>query len=118
MVSYNKYFNTPIGINNLANLRMKFDADIIFKNVNLNSVKKITRHTLLIQEHVLHISRYHSFSVEEINYKILLLFGELTKVWNRLVVFTLHEPEMTRRYRHDHHLFNTEPENLYKLDNN
>ena len=47
MVSYNKYFNTPIGINNLANLRMKFDADIIFKNVNLNSVKKITRHTLL-----------------------------------------------------------------------
>ena len=29
LVSYNKYFNTPLGIKNLANLRIKFDSDII-----------------------------------------------------------------------------------------
>ena len=31
---YNKYYNTPLGIHNLSNLRIKFDCDIIFKNVN------------------------------------------------------------------------------------
>ena len=29
LVNYNKYFNTPIGISNLANLRLKFDLDIL-----------------------------------------------------------------------------------------
>ena len=33
LVSYNKYFNTPLGISNLANLRIQFDSDIIFKKV-------------------------------------------------------------------------------------
>ena len=46
LVSYNKYFNTPLGIKNLANLRIQFDCDIIIKNVNPRSVKNITRHTL------------------------------------------------------------------------
>ena len=27
LVTYNKYFNTPLGIRNLANLRIKFDCD-------------------------------------------------------------------------------------------
>ena len=122
MVSYNKYFNTPIGINNLANLRMKFDADIIFKNVNLNSVKKITRHTLLEYKNMYwHILAGTTvFPVEvAINYKIpLIIWGAHQGVEQVGMYSHLHEPEMTRRYRHDHHLFNTEPENLYKLDNN
>ena len=122
MVSYNKYFNTPIGINNLANLRMKFDADIIFKNVNLNSVKKITRHTLLEYKnmywHILAGSTVFPVEVA-INYKIpLIIWGAHQGVEQVGMYSHLHEPEMTRRYRHDHHLFNTEPENLYKLDNN
>ena len=45
LVSYNKYFNTPIGISNLANLRIKFDCDILIQNVNPKSVKNITRET-------------------------------------------------------------------------
>ena len=31
VVSYNKYFNTPLGINNLSNLRIKFNCDILIK---------------------------------------------------------------------------------------
>ena len=33
VVCYNKYFNTKIGIKNLANLRIKFNCDILFENV-------------------------------------------------------------------------------------
>ena len=46
LVTYNNYFNTPLGIRNLANLRIKFDCDIVTQNVNPLSVKKITRSTL------------------------------------------------------------------------
>ena len=46
LVTYNKYFNTPLGIRNLANLRIKLDCDILVQNVNPYSVKNITRTTL------------------------------------------------------------------------
>ena len=46
LVTYNKYFNTPLGIRNLANLRIRFNCDILCQNVNPVSVKKITRSTL------------------------------------------------------------------------
>ena len=34
LVTYNKYFNTPLGIWNLSNLRIKFNVDIIIQNTN------------------------------------------------------------------------------------
>ena len=37
LVSYNKYFNTPLGIHNLANLRIRFNCDIVYQNINPNS---------------------------------------------------------------------------------
>ena len=46
VVTYNKYFNTPIGIKNLANLRTKFDVDVLIQNINPTIVKKITKTTL------------------------------------------------------------------------
>ena len=46
LVSYNKHYNTDIGVRNLANLRTKFNCDIITKTVNPDSIKKITRQTL------------------------------------------------------------------------
>ena len=46
LVTNNKYFNTPLGIRNLANLRIRFNCDILYQNVNPVSVKKITRSTL------------------------------------------------------------------------
>src|ERR1044072_1853291 len=46
LVTYNNYFNTALGIRNLANLRIRFDCDIVYQNINPISVKKITRSTL------------------------------------------------------------------------
>jgi len=46
LVTYNKYFNTELGIRNLANLRIRFNCDILSQNVNPESVRKITRATL------------------------------------------------------------------------
>ena len=46
LVTYNKYWNTPLGIRNLANLRIQFNCDILTQNVNPHSVKKIIKTTL------------------------------------------------------------------------
>ena len=46
LVTYNKQYNTDVGIRNLANLRIKFDRDIMTLTVNPETVKKITRATL------------------------------------------------------------------------
>src|SRR5687767_359825 len=46
LVTYNKYFNTELGIRNLANLRIRFDCDILVQNVNPVSVRKLTRAAL------------------------------------------------------------------------
>ena len=83
LVSYNKYFNTPIGISNLSNLRIKFDLDILFKNINMNSVKKITKYSLLeLQSIYWPILAGHTvFPLEvAVNYKIPLIIWERIKV--------------------------------------
>jgi hypothetical protein len=46
LVTYNKYFNTPLGIRNLANLRIRMNCDIVYQNINPLSVKNIVRSTL------------------------------------------------------------------------
>jgi hypothetical protein len=46
LVTYNKYYNTPLGIRNLANLRIRFNCDILVQNVNPVSGRNITRTTL------------------------------------------------------------------------
>ena len=46
LVTYNKHYNTELGIRNLAYLRTIFDCDMITLTVNPESVKKITRATM------------------------------------------------------------------------
>ena len=46
IVSYNKYFNTGVGIKNLANLRIKFNVDFQQKNVDPRIVKRLTKKAL------------------------------------------------------------------------
>jgi len=43
LVTYNKQYNTDLGIRNLANLRIKFNCDILTLTVNPEVVKKLTR---------------------------------------------------------------------------
>lgn len=116
LVTYNKYFNTPLGIRNLANLRMKFDCDIITQNVNPNSIKKITKQTLRKYGSIYWpcLAGQTVFPVQTaVNYKIPLIIWGAHQGLEQVGMFShLNEVEMTRRYRKDHDLFGVEADDL------
>lgn len=116
LVTYNKYWNTPLGIKNLANLRIRFNCDIIFQNVNPTSVKKITKETLRqlgsIYWHC--IAGQTVFPVQTaVRYKIPLIIWGAHQGVEQVGMFSHeHEVEMTRRYRKDHDLMGFEADDL------
>jgi len=116
LVSYNKYYNTPLGIKNLANLRIQFNCDIIYQNVNPLSVKKITRKTLREFGNIYWpiLAGQTVFPVQTaIRYKIPLIIWGAHQGLEQVGMFShLNEVEMTRRYRKDHDLFNYEANDL------
>ena len=116
LVSYNKYYNTPLGIKNLANLRIQFNCDIIYQNVNPISVKKITRKTLREFGNIYWpiLAGQTVFPVQTaVRYKIPLIIWGAHQGLEQVGMFShLNEVEMTRRYRKDHDLFNYEANDL------
>lgn len=116
VVTYNKYWNTPLGIRNLANLRIKFNCDILIQNVNPLSVKKIVKTTLRemgsIYWHC--IAGQTVFPVQTaIRYKIPLIIWGAHQGMEQSGMFSHeHEVEMTRRYRKDHDLMGMEADDL------
>lgn len=121
LVNYNKYFNSGLGIKNLANLRIKFNLDIHFKNVNFETVKKITRTTLKdfgsIYWHC--IAGHTVFPVQMArDFKIPLIFWGANQGLEQVGMFShIHEVEMTRRYRKEHDLMGYEAEDLLNSNN-
>jgi N-acetyl sugar amidotransferase len=122
LVNYNKYFNTPLGIHNFSNLRIKFDVDSVFQNINPLTVKKITRHTLLELKSIYWpiLAGHSVFPVQTaINYKIPLIIWGAHQGMEQVGMFShKHEVEMTRRYREDHDILGFEENALLNLDNN
>lgn len=122
LVNYNKYFNTSVGIENLSNLRIKFNCDIIFKNVNINSVKKITKNTFVKFGNIYWpiLAGHSVFPVEaSIKFKIPLIIWGAHQGIEQVGMFShKNEVEMSRRYRRDHDLFNFEAENLSSVSDN
>lgn len=122
LVTYNKYWNTPLGIKNLANLRIKFNCDILIQNVNPLSVKKITKESIRkfgsLYWHC--IAGQTVFPVQTaVRYKIPLIIWGAHQGMEQVGMFSHnHEVEMTRRYRKDHDLMGYEPENLIGFFNN
>lgn len=116
LVSYNKYFNTPLGIRNLSNLRIKFNCDIVLQNVNPISVKKITRTTLRELGSIYWpcLAGQTVFPVQTaIRYKIPLIIWGAHQGLEQVGMFSHeHEVEMTRRYRKDHDLMSKEADDL------
>ena len=109
VVSYNKMFNTNIGIKNLSNLRLKFDVDFQQKNVSPKIIKKITRKSL----HSFGNMYWHCLAGESVfpvqtavMMKIPLIIWGAHQGVEQVGMFShLHNVEMTRRYRKDHDLF-------------
>lgn len=116
LVTYNKYYNTPLGIRNLANLRIKFNCDLLMQNINPQSVRKVTRTTLRelgsIYWHC-HAGQT-AFPVQTaVKHKIPLIIWGAHQGIEQVGMFShQHEVEMSRRYRKDHDLMGYEADDL------
>lgn len=121
LVAYNRYYNTPLGIRNLANLRIRFNCDILIQNVNLDSVKNIVRSTLhqLGSMHWPVLAGHTVFPVQTaVRYGIpLIIWGGHQGVEQVGMYSHEHEVEMTRRYRKDHDLMGFEADDLLSIFN-
>ena len=116
VVTYNKYFNTPLGIKNLANLRTKFNVDILIQNINPRAVKKVTQASLQSMGSMYWpcIAGQTVFPVQtSIRYKIPLIIWGAHQGLEQVGMFShLHDVQMTRRYRKDHDLMGFEADDL------
>ena len=116
LVTYNKHYNTALGVRNLANLRIMFDCDIMTLTVNPESVKKITRATLRkfgsIYWHC--IAGQTVYPVQNaVKLKIPLIIWGAHQGVDQVGMFShLDEVEMTRKYRKEHDLMGYEAEDL------
>jgi N-acetyl sugar amidotransferase len=116
LVTYNKHYNTDVGIRNLANLRIQFDCDILTLTVNPETVKKITRATMRkmgsIYWHC--IAGQTVFPVQiAVKFKIPLIIWGAHQGVDQVGMFShLDEVEMTRKYRKEHDLMGYEAEDL------
>tara|TARA_Y100000590_G_scaffold84200_1_gene94054 strand:- start:15461 stop:16696 length:1236 start_codon:yes stop_codon:yes gene_type:complete len=121
LVCHNKYFNTSIGIKNLANLRIKFDCDILIQNINLEVIKKITKYSFMEFGNIYWpiLAGHSSFPVQIASkYKIpLIIWGAHQGIEQVGMYSHKHEVEMTRRYREDHDLFGKDEYSLLNVDN-
>ena len=121
LVTYNKYFNTPLGIRNLANLRIRFNCDILYQNVNPISVKNIVRTTLREFGSVYWpiLAGQTVFPVQTaVRYKVPLIIWGAHQGLEQVGMFSHeHEVEMTRRYRKDHDLMGYEADDLLSIFN-
>lgn len=119
LVTYNKYFNTALGIRNLANLRIRFNCDILVQNVNPLSVKKITRTTLREFGSMYWpcLAGQTVFPVQTaVHYRIPLIVWGAHQGLEQVGMFSHeHEVEMTRRYRKDHDLMGREADDLLSI---
>ncbi len=116
LVTYNKHFNTAVGIRNLANLRIQFDCDLMTLTVNPDTVKKITRATM----HKMGSIYWHCLAGQTVypvqmatKFKIPLIIWGAHQGVDQVGMFShLDEVEMTRKYRKEHDLMGFEAEDL------
>lgn len=116
LVSYNKLFNTPLGIRNLANLRIRFNCDILIQTVSPVSVKRLTR-TALRRLGSLYwpiLAGQSVFPVQTaVRYRVPLIIWGAHQGLEQVGMFSHeHEVEMSRRNRKDHDLMACDADEL------
>lgn len=118
LVTYNKHYNTQVGIRNLAYLRTLFGCDIVTLTVSPDTVKKLTRATLERNASMYWhcIAGQTVFPVATaVRYKIPLIVWGAHQGCDQVGMFShLDEVEMTRKYRKDHDLMGYEAEDLVR----
>ncbi|MCW7471392.1 N-acetyl sugar amidotransferase [Leptospira kanakyensis] len=116
LVTYNKQYNTEIGIRNLAKLRIELNCDIMTLTVNPEVVKKITRATLRrfgsVYWHCLAGQTVYPVQIA-VKFKIPLIVWGAHQGIEQVGMFShLDNVEMTRKYRKEHDLMGYEAEDL------
>lgn len=122
LVSYNKQYNTDLGIRNLAYLKTIFDCDLMTLTVNPEAVKKITRATMRkfgsIYWHCLAGQTVYPVQVA-VKMKIPLIIWGAHQGIDQVGMFShKDEVEMTRKYRKEHDLMGYEAEDLIDEEDN
>lgn len=116
LVTYNKHYNTDIGVRNLANLRIRFNCDILTLTVNPETVKRITRASMrrLGSTYWHCLAGQTVFPVQiAVKFKIPLIVWGAHQGLDQVGMFShLDEVEMTRKYRKEHDLMGLEPTDL------
>lgn len=116
LVSYNKHYNTDIGIRNLAYLRIQFNCDFYQLTVSPEVVKKITRATLRRRASMYWhcIAGQTVYPVQmAVQFKVPLIIWGAHQGNDQVGMFShLDEVEMTRKYRKEHDLMGLEAEDL------
>jgi N-acetyl sugar amidotransferase len=121
VVYYNKQYNTPIGIRQLAYLRSDLGCDAMAMTVSPERVRRITRVTIdklgSIYWHV--IAGQTVFPVQvAVRFKIPLIIWGAHQGLDQVGMFShLDEIEMTRKYRKEHDLMGVEAEDLVGASN-
>ena len=116
LVSYNKHYNTQVGIRNLAYLRTLLGCDIMMMTVSPERVKRITRETLRLRGSMY----WHCLAGETaypvqtaVKFKIPLIVWGAHQGLDQVGMFShLDEVEMTRKYRKEHDLMGLEADDL------
>ena len=115
LVTYNKHYNTLLGIRNLSYLKTLFGCPLFNMTVSPECVKKITHETInkmgSIYWHC--IAGQTVFPVQiAYNFKIPLIIWGAHQGIDQVGMFShLDEVEMTRKYRKEHDLMGYEADN-------
>lgn len=118
LVAYNRHYNTPAGIANLAWLRTVFDCDFLQMNVSPASVKAVTRATLRLRGSMYWhcLAGGTAFPVQTaVRFKIPLVIWGAHQGLEQVGMFShTDEVEMSRKYRQEHDLMGLEAEDLLR----
>ena len=116
LVTYNKHYNTLIGIRNLSYLKTLFGCPLFSMTVNPDRVKRITYETIKLMGSIY----WHCIAGQTVfpgqiacRFKIPLIIWGVHQGVDQVGMFShLDEVEMTRKYRKEHDLMGYEAEDL------
>ena len=116
LVSYNRHYNTRMGIRNLAMLRTSLDGDYIQQVVQPQLARRVMRQTM----HTMGSFHWHTLAGQTafpvqvaVRMKIPLIVWGAHQGCDQVGMYShLDEVEMTRKYRCEHDLMGYEAEDL------
>lgn len=116
LVTFNKHYNTRLGIQNLAYLRTHFDCDHLMLSPNPDVCRRVVRETLRHRGSMYWhcIAGYTAFPVRiAVQFRIpLIIWGAHQGVDQVGMYSHLDEVEMSERYRFEHDLMGLDPMTL------